>query len=131
MHATFTVSNEDDLKRRIENRLEDAHRHLAERLSELDKFRQDLVDVVTLVLAPPAGTMGNTFSCLSTHTSTSTGPGVAIIFSSAGRTSAGLVARMPVQPYASASFTKSGTIRVVFSPSRAPVFRSVKEWRPS
>ena len=50
------------------------------------------------VLAPPAGTMGNTHSSLLTHTSSSTGPGVAIIFSRAGTTSEGLVARMPVHP---------------------------------
>src|SRR6266704_19459 len=60
------------------------------------------------VLAPPAGTIGNTYSHLSTQTSTTTGPGVENAFSSAGTTSEGLVARIPTQPYASASFTKSG-----------------------
>ena len=60
------------------------------------------------MFAPPAGTMGKTYSHLSTHTSTTTGPGVAKAFSRAGTTSEGLVARIPTQPYASASLTKSG-----------------------
>ena len=55
------------------------------------------------VLAPPAGTIGNTHSSLSTHTSRITGAGVAIIFSIAGTSSLGFVTRSPTQPYASAS----------------------------
>src|SRR3989442_580471 len=50
------------------------------------------------VLAPPAGTIGNTYSHLSTHMSTTTGPGVANAFSSVGITSDGRVARRPTQP---------------------------------
>src|SRR5205814_10260110 len=50
------------------------------------------------VLAPPAGTMGNTHSSLSTMTSRITGAGVLSIFSMAGTTSAGLVTRRPTQP---------------------------------
>ncbi len=50
------------------------------------------------LLAPPAGTIGNTHSSLSTQTSMTTGAGVLSIFSSAGTTSLGLVTRMPTQP---------------------------------
>src|SRR4029077_1454479 len=50
------------------------------------------------VLAPPAGTIGNTHSSLSTITSRMTGAGVLSIFSMAGTTSAGLVTRRPTQP---------------------------------
>jgi hypothetical protein len=50
------------------------------------------------VLAPPAGTIGNTHSSLSTITSRMTGAGVASIFSMAGTTSLGLVTRSPTQP---------------------------------
>lgn len=49
-------------------------------------------------LAPPAGTIGKTHSSLSTITSSTTGAGVAIIFSIAGPTSLGLVTRRPTQP---------------------------------
>src|SRR6185369_15260021 len=50
------------------------------------------------VLAPPAGTIGNTHSSLSTMTSRMTGAGVLSIFSIAGTTSLGLVTRRPTQP---------------------------------
>ncbi len=50
------------------------------------------------LFAPPAGTIGNTFSSRSTIMSTTTGPGVENAFSSAGTTSLGLVARMPTHP---------------------------------
>ncbi len=50
------------------------------------------------VLAPPAGTIGNTHSSLSTQTSSTTGAGVASIFSTAPGTSLGLVTRSPMQP---------------------------------
>ena len=65
-------------------------------------------DRIMSLLAPPAGTIGNTHSSLSTQTSMTTGAGVLSIFSSAGTTSLGLVTRMPTQPYASASLTQSG-----------------------
>ena len=60
------------------------------------------------VLAPPAGTIGNTHSSLSTQTSSTTGAAVASIFSTAPGTSLGFVTRSPMQPYASASLTQSG-----------------------
>ena len=50
------------------------------------------------LLAPPAGTMGKTHSSLSTHTSSTTGAAVLIIYSMAGTTSLGLVTRSPTQP---------------------------------
>ena len=72
------------------------------------------------LFAPPAGTIGNTHSSFSTHTSTTTGPGVENAFSRAGTTSDGFVARMPTHRYASASLTKSGLAERSIAQKRPP-----------
>ena len=52
--------------------------------------------------------MGNTFWSREMATSSRYGPSLASMRASAASTSAGFSTRSPCQPYASASFTKSG-----------------------
>ena len=58
--------------------------------------------------ALPGATMGNTFWSREMATSRRQGPSAASMRASAPSTSSGLSTRSACQPYASASFTKSG-----------------------